>query len=67
MPPYLLVQRFSHLSLASERRPSGLGFRQSSFSHTRLALTAHVTDDSTLRGLVPTCCTPPSLSRFKLS
>ncbi len=51
MPPYLLVQRFSHLSLASATRPEGLEFSQFRFNHTRFALTTHRIDDFLLRGL----------------
>jgi hypothetical protein len=41
----LLVQRFSHLSLASAMRPEGLEFNQSRLNHTRFALTAQRIDD----------------------
>jgi hypothetical protein len=51
IPPYLLVQRFSHLSLASATRPEGLEFNQCRFNHTRFALTTQSIDDFLLRGL----------------
>ncbi len=49
--PYLLVQRFSHLSLASANRPEGLEFSQCRLNHTRFALTTHRIDDFLLRCL----------------
>ncbi len=49
--PYLLVQRFSHLSLASAKRPEGLEFNQLRLNHTRFALTTHRSDDFLLRCL----------------
>src|SRR5512135_3443003 len=57
---YLLVQRFSHLSLASEGRPPGLGFKQCSFTPTRLALATHEIDDFALRCFCPQHATLPS-------
>src|SRR6266566_6274874 len=61
MPLYLLVQRFSHLSLASARRPEGLEFSQFRFNHTRFALTIQRIDDFLLHGLWPRHATlPPS-------
>ncbi len=48
---YLLVQRFSHLSLVSGKRPLELGFRQFGFNHADLALTAQRSDDFLLRSL----------------
>src|SRR6266513_3485977 len=61
IPPYLLVQRFSHLSLASARRPEELEFNQSRLNHTRFALTTQWIDDFLLRGLWPRHATlPPS-------
>jgi hypothetical protein len=60
-PPYLLVQRFSHLSLAFAKRPEGLEFNQFRFNHTRFALTTQRSDDFFLRGLWPRHATlPPS-------
>ncbi len=49
--PYLLVQRFSHLSLASAMRLEGLELSQLRLDHTRFALTAHRIDDFLLRCL----------------
>jgi len=58
---YLLVQRFSHLSLASASKPGGLEFNQSRLDHTRLALATRSIDDLLLRGLWPRHATlPPS-------
>jgi hypothetical protein len=51
MPLYLLVQRFSHLSLASANRPKGLEFNQFRLNHTRFALTTQWIDDFRLRCL----------------
>ncbi len=51
MSLYLLVQRFSHLSLASARRPEGLEFSQFRFNHTRSVLTTQRIDDFLLHGL----------------
>ena len=45
LPLYLLVQRFSHLSLASASRPEGLAFNQERLDQTRLALTTQGSDD----------------------
>ncbi len=39
----------SHLPLGSKQKPAGLGFRQSSFHHTRLALVTRRVGDSLLR------------------
>ena len=51
VPLYLLVQRFSHLSLASASRPEELEFNQCRFNHTRFALTTRRSDGFPLRGL----------------
>jgi hypothetical protein len=48
---YLLVQRFSHLSLASASKPEGLEFNQYRLDHTRFVLTTQRIDDFPLRGL----------------
>src|SRR5215472_768606 len=64
---YLLVQRFSHLSLASAKRPEGLEFSQFRFNHTRLALTTRRIGDFLLRGLWPRHATlPPSFRNSSL-
>ena len=51
MHPYLLVQRFSHRSLASASRPEGLEFSQYRFNHACFALTTQKIDDFLLRCL----------------
>jgi len=51
IPLSLLVQRFSHLSLASARRPEERAFNQCRLDHTRFALTTQGRDDFLVRGL----------------
>ncbi|MGZ3617913.1 MAG: hypothetical protein ACXVAV_13025, partial [Ktedonobacteraceae bacterium] len=62
---YLLIQRFSHLSLVPMERPEGLGFKQSSLDHTHLALTVQEGDGFSLHRLFLTCYTSPSFSGLK--